>query len=63
MDCDADGLEANPEYEENGGGVGVGDGPLAVLFCVNDDKSAGPGISALMLVNCPSERKLRHRLD
>ncbi len=63
MDCDDDGLEANPEYGEIGGGVGVGVGPLAVLFCVSDERSAGPGMSAIKLVRCSIVQEVDHSHD
>ena len=48
VDWERDGAElkpANCEKEEPGGGVGVDNGPLALLFCVIDERSAGPGTS------------------
>jgi len=42
------------EKDEPGGGVGVETGPLALLFCVTDDRRAGPG----RLVLAPKPRAI-----
>lgn len=44
---EVDGPELKAEKAENGGGVEVDTGPLALFSCVRDDSRAGPGISIM----------------
>lgn len=61
LEDDPEGAEPNAEKALNpGGGVEVDDdGPRAVLFCVIDDKSAGPGMSVRFCVSLSSQAPMR----